>query len=221
MEGKKVYDAICNVQKELAEKGISKENENEFDHYKFRGIDDVYNALAPILAKNRLCVLPRMTSRSCEERKSRKGDPLFYVTVDAEFDFVSAEDASIHTVKVFGEAMDRSDKATNKAMSAAFKYACFQAFCIPTEGDNDADADTPEPEAKGKQKASEPGKQGPTPKQLLFTEMQKKGLDNDQCASLVAFAGAKTDEDMTKLTNNFDTQYKEWQLAIKEEEAPF
>jgi hypothetical protein len=38
--------------------------------------------------------------------------------------------------------MDSGDKATNKAMSAAFKYACLQAFCIPTEGDNDADATT-------------------------------------------------------------------------------
>ena len=34
------------------------------------------------------------------------------------------------------------DKATNKAMTAAYKVACFQVFCIPTEGDNDADANT-------------------------------------------------------------------------------
>jgi hypothetical protein len=40
--------------------------------------------------------------------------------------------------------MDMADKATNKAMSAAYKYACLQAFCIPTEGDNDADASTPD-----------------------------------------------------------------------------
>jgi hypothetical protein len=36
--------------------------------------------------------------------------------------------------------MDSADKATNKAMSAAYKYAAMQAFCIPTSGDNDADA---------------------------------------------------------------------------------
>jgi hypothetical protein len=40
--------------------------------------------------------------------------------------------------------MDSGDKATNKAMSAAYKYAAFQAFAIPTEGDNDADAHTHE-----------------------------------------------------------------------------
>jgi D-mannonate dehydratase len=40
--------------------------------------------------------------------------------------------------------MDSGDKASNKAMSAAYKYAAFQAFCIPTEGDNDADSTTHE-----------------------------------------------------------------------------
>jgi hypothetical protein len=78
------------------------------------------------------------------ERESAKGGALFYITVEAEFDFVSAEDGSKHTVRTFGEAMDRGDKATNKAMSAAYKYAAFQAFAIPTEGDNDADAQTHE-----------------------------------------------------------------------------
>jgi hypothetical protein len=33
-------------------------------------------------------------------------------------------------------------------MSAAYKYAAFQAFAIPTEGDNDADAHTHEVAAK-------------------------------------------------------------------------
>jgi hypothetical protein len=136
----KVYQAIREVQAALARAGISKDSTNTFDNYKFRGIDAVYNALSPLLAKHGLCILPRMLTRTCEERVSQKGGALFYVTVEAEFDFVCAEDGSKHTVKTFGEAMDRGDKATNKAMSAAYKYAAFQSFAIPTEGDNDADA---------------------------------------------------------------------------------
>lgn len=139
-----VYAKIAAVQGELAHAGIRKDSENTFDRYKFRGIDAVYNALAPLLAKHGLCVLPRIIERDCQERVSRKGEPMFYVTVTAEFDFVSADDGSVHTVRTYGEAMDRSDKATNKAMSAAYKYAAFMAFAIPTEGDNDADASTPE-----------------------------------------------------------------------------
>jgi hypothetical protein len=137
-----VYKSINRVQAELAKSGITKDRRNQQQGYNFRGIDDVYNVLAPLLAENGLCILPRMLSRQCEERQTAKGGTLFYVTVDAEFDFVCAEDGSKHTVKTFGEAMDSGDKATNKAMSAAYKYAAFQAFSIPTEGDNDADAHT-------------------------------------------------------------------------------
>jgi len=135
----KVYKAINDVQAALAVTGITKDRKNQQQNYTFRGIDDVYNALAPLLAKNGLCILPRILSRECVERQTAKGGNLFYVTVEAEFDFVSAEDGSKHTVKTFGEAMDSADKATNKAMSAAYKYAAFQAFAIPTEGDNDSE----------------------------------------------------------------------------------
>jgi hypothetical protein len=89
-------------------------------------------------------------SRECIERQSKSGGALFYTTVEVEFDFVCAEDGSLHTVKTFGEAMDSSDKSTNKAMSAAYKYACLQAFAIPTEGDNDADATTHEVASRAK-----------------------------------------------------------------------
>lgn len=138
-----VYKAINAVQAQLAKVGISKDRRNtQGAGYNFRGIDDIYNALAPLLADNGLCILPRVISRESVERVSKQGGALFYITVEAEFDFVSTVDGSKHTVKTFGEAMDSGDKATNKAMSAAYKYAAFQAFCIPTEGDNDADAHT-------------------------------------------------------------------------------
>ncbi len=141
----KVYQAINAVQADLARDGITKDRRNQQQGYNFRGIDDVYNALAPLLAKHKLCILPRILSREVVERQTMKGNALFYVTVEAEFDFVASEDGSKHVVRTYGEAMDSADKATNKAMSAAYKYAAFQAFAIPTEGDNDADGTTHEP----------------------------------------------------------------------------
>lgn len=140
-----VYKSINAVQDDLAKEGITKNRKNTQQGFNFRGIDDVYNALSPLLAKHGLCIIPRMLSRQCTERATQKGGTLFYVVVEAEFDFVCAIDGSMHTARTFGEAMDSADKATNKAMSAAYKYAAFQAFCIPTEGDNDADAHTPPP----------------------------------------------------------------------------
>lgn len=136
-----VYQCINRVQAQLNKTGISKDRTaQQGASFKFRGIDDVYNAISPLLADAGLCILPRMISRHCDERQSTAGKALFYVTVEAEFDLVSAEDGTRHTIRTFGEAMDSGDKATNKAMSAAYKYACFQAFAIPTEGDNDPDA---------------------------------------------------------------------------------
>ena len=135
-----VYQCINRVQTALNKTGISKDRmAQQGASFKFRGIDDVYNAISPLLAEAGLCILPRMISRHCDERQSTAGKALFYVTVEAEFDLVSAEDGTRHTIRTFGEAMDSGDKATNKAMSAAYKYACFQAFAIPTEGDNDPD----------------------------------------------------------------------------------
>jgi hypothetical protein len=143
-----VYQAIVAVMKDVASEGIAKSNKNSQQGYKFRGIDDVYNALASILAKHQLCVLPRVESREVTERQSKSGGTLFYTNLEVAFDLVSAVDGSTHTIRTVGEAMDSADKSSNKAMSAAYKYAAIQAFCIPTEGDNDADATTHEVAAR-------------------------------------------------------------------------
>lgn len=137
-----VYSAICKVSSAISKVGIAKDSRNAQQGYNFRGIDDVLNTLSPLLAENGLCILPRASHRTCEERTAKNGGALFYVTVLVNFDIVCAGDGSKHTVTMYGEAMDSADKATNKAMSAAYKYMAIQTFAIPTEGDNDADATT-------------------------------------------------------------------------------
>ena len=137
---KLVYLAINKVQADLAKTGIEKNRTNsQGSGYKFRGIDDIYNAISSLMAEHGLCIMPRMLRRDIVERKSSSGGNLYFITVKAAFDFISAHDSSIHTVITFGEAMDSGDKATNKAMSAAHKYALLQTFAIPTEGDNDSE----------------------------------------------------------------------------------
>lgn len=139
----RVYEAICAVTEDLSKIGIAKDKKNSQQGYQFRGIDDVYGALSPLLAKHKLCILPRVKEKEVVERASKSGGALFYTTLTVDFDIV-ADDGSKHTVTTVGEAMDSADKGSNKAQSAAFKYACFMTFCIPTEGDNDADATTHE-----------------------------------------------------------------------------
>ena len=140
-----VYAAIVGVIRDMGADGIAKDRKNQQQGYSFRGIDDVYNALSPALARNNLCMLPRVKSRIMTEGATKSGGTLFYVVCEVDFDLVSAVDGSKHTITAIGEAMDSADKATNKAMSAAYKYAAMQAFSIPTEGASDADGHTPEP----------------------------------------------------------------------------
>ena len=148
-EAQHVYKAITAVTAAMAKEGIAKGKSNAQQGYKFRGIDDVYNALASVLAANSLCILPRVVDRDFAERTTKAGAALHYTTLTVDFDLVSSVDGSSHTIRTIGEAMDSADKSSNKAMSAAMKYACLVAFQIPTEGDDDADAHTPEP-ARGK-----------------------------------------------------------------------
>jgi hypothetical protein len=183
-----VYKAISSVQGALAKEGISKNRKNQQQGYSFRGIDDVYNALSGLLAEHRLCIIPRYLSRTVTEREAKSGGVLFNVVVEAEFDLVGS-DGSKHVARNYGEAMDSADKATNKAMSAAYKNMALQVFAIPTEGDNDADAVTPEVKAVPLPK--------PAPKPPEKPEAFKM---RD------AFAGVKAD--LHAITGSDDTYYK-------------
>ena len=100
------------------------------------------NALSPAMVKNGIFVVPEVLRHDQEERTSRKGELMIYTVVTVRYTFYATDGSCVEAV-VTGEAMDRSDKSTNKAMSAAFKYACFQTFCIPTEEMKDADAESP------------------------------------------------------------------------------
>ena len=135
-----VYQAINAIAAELAETGIAKTHSNEEGDYRYRSIEDVLGALAPLLARHRLCVLPRMRERQASQCGPAESGQL--VIVHAAFDLVSALDGSKHTIESFGEALDESDKGSAKAMSAAYKAAMLQAFCIPVPQE-DADARSP------------------------------------------------------------------------------
>jgi hypothetical protein len=137
-----VYKAIESVMADLSKIGISKDKTNSQQGFKYRGVDDVMNELSALLPKHGLLILPRVTKYQCVERVSGSGKPLFYTVLDIEYDFISSEDGSKHIVgPMIGEAMDSGDKSANKAMAIAYKYVCFQAFCIPTEATADTDGE--------------------------------------------------------------------------------
>ena len=139
MSAPSVYAAINAITAELATNGIAKSRTNEVDDYKYRSIDDVLDRLAPLLAKHKLCVLPRALERTVTERSDELNHLLLHVALRVEFTLTSVDDGTSHNVEAYGEALDGGDKATAKAMSAAYKAAMVQTFCIPVSGAEDAD----------------------------------------------------------------------------------
>jgi len=143
-EIKNVPMLISNVMKDLSEVGIAKAQENKFDNYKFRGIDDVYNTLSKILAKHNLVITPSIVNRELGVVTTAKGGSMNHTVLTVEYTFSSPYSDDKVTCVMMGEAMDRGDKSINKAFSAAYKYLCLQVFCIPLQGDNDADSESHE-----------------------------------------------------------------------------
>lgn len=179
-----IYTAIAEMVGEIG--AISKDKRNtQGTGYNYRGIDDVMNALNPLLAKHKVFIVPEALEKSREERASRSGGNLIFTSITMRYTFYAVDGSSVSAV-VIGEGMDSGDKSTNKAMAVAMKYAMFQVFCIPTEEMTDPDADTPPPSVpKSTQKpAVEPHATETPPKPPAQTPVTRIGLISDAIAEM-------------------------------------
>lgn len=178
MEQMKIFEAICGVMQDVG--AVGKTDVNEFDKYKYRGIDAVMNALQPAMIKHHVFVTPEVIEQTREDRVSNKGVPLIYSVTKVKYTFYTDDGSSVSAL-VIGEAMDRGDKSMNKAMSAAFKYACFQTFCIPTEEMIDSEKDSPEPVAETPEQMGERMVSKATEKQINYmNNLWKKATDEEK-----------------------------------------
>ena len=180
---KNIYETISAVMAEIG--SIGKESRNSQQGFMYRGIDAVMNAINPALIKHKLFVVPEVLNQRREERQTAKGSNLIYSVCTIKYTFY-AEDGSSVSAIVIGEGMDSGDKATNKAMSVAFKYACFQTFCIPTEEMKDPDSETMPP--------SKP----------VYTTAEKRKMFADECkrigkskSAILKAIGARSLEELT------------------------
>ena len=148
-EKKNIFETINAVMEDVGV--IGKDKKNQQQGFMYRGIDDVMNALNPAFIKHRLFIVPEVLEQRREERQTTRGGNLIYSVCRVKYTFHAEDGSSVEAV-VIGEGMDSGDKASNKALAVAFKYACFQVFCIPTEEMKDPDAECHEtaPKTDGK-----------------------------------------------------------------------
>lgn len=183
-----IYESITAAMNDIG--AVGKTSKNQQQGFMFRGIDAVMNAINPALVKNKIFIVPEILEQTREERTNAKGTTLIYSVCRIKYTFY-AEDGTNISATVIGEGMDTGDKATNKAMSIAFKYACFQVFCIPTEEMADPDAECHEVKAKpGKDIAKEKA----SPRQI---ELIKELVSDEAWPGMLKWAGVDKVEDMT------------------------
>lgn len=133
-----IYEAIADIMKEGY--AITKSKKNPQQGFMYRGIDDVMNTFQPLMAERGIFVVPEVIGSTREERQTKNGTNLLYSVLTIRYTFYASDGSNV-SATVIGEGMDSGDKASNKAMAVAMKYAMFQVFCIPTEEMPDPDAE--------------------------------------------------------------------------------
>lgn len=214
-----IYEAISRCMEEIG--AVGKDAVNKQQGFKYRGIDAVMNAINPALIKNHVFIVPEVLEQSREERTTKNGGALIYSVCRIKYTFFAEDGSHIEAITV-GEGMDSGDKATNKAMAIAYKYACFQVFCIPTEEIKDPDDETPEPVAP------EPQFTPATTEQLhkinefvdAYAEMCGSVTSSDVMGSLKEkYNFSKTSEISAKLADKLIEQVEFWYKKKKEADA--
>ena len=188
-----IQAALADVLREIG--AIEKTQQNKQQGFRYRGIDDVMNALHPSLGKHGVIILPQVIDSTRSDRQSKGGGVLFCVTLRVRYLFVGPDGSTLEAV-VESEAFDSGDKATNKALSIAYKYAILQVLCIPTEELIDPDRDSHEVAATT-QTASQP-KQPKQPAQTRSADPPESLAEVE--AALAALGYTQDDAELWKLT---------------------
>jgi len=198
-----VFQAIPRIMLEM--EPIAKAKRNTTQNFNFRGIDDIYNNLQGLMAKYGVFSVPVVLESSTEERTTKNGGLNLFRILKIQYDFYGSDGSKFSAI-VQGEGADMGDKASNKAMAIAHKYALMQVFAIPTE-DIDPDANTIDPMVR----KDTPKKPEPKPFDAVETATKSQAFISETTdlgrldAGLAKF---KTLEGDFKKTNTLDI-YKE------------
>lgn len=137
---------------------IAKNKYNQQQNFRYRGIDDFLNLMSPILKQVGVLVIPQELETVRNERETARGGVLFVEHKRVRYTFFHVDGSSVSAV-LQGTGMDSADKAGNKALSAAYKYAVTQVFCVPVDDVHvDSEQDDYEVRPKGGQRPQANGR---------------------------------------------------------------
>lgn len=118
---------------------IEKTGRNSQQGYAFIEQAKIVAELRPQLAKHGVMIMPSVRDRFIDNVTNSKGTSFTRVRLAMEFQVINADDPTDCIVINWdaGEALDTSDKATNKAITAAQKTFLMKLFNISDQDDPD------------------------------------------------------------------------------------
>lgn len=138
-----VHEAIAAVLADLPAIAKNGQAPGNMGGYAFRRVEDITAALKPLFAKHGVLCLPNVMNRIESQRPTAKGGVMFCVDLEICFRFVGPQGDEL-AANVWGQGTDSGDKATQKAVTSAFKTMLSVVFCI-SDSESDAEAhDVPE-----------------------------------------------------------------------------
>ncbi len=168
---------------------IAKERKNASQGFMYRGIDDVYDSMHPLLAKHGILPTQEVLEITRQELPTKAGGVQTRTLVRVRITF-TATDGSKIWAESCGEGMDTGDKSAAKAMSAAQKYVYFQTFLVPLnepEADSESHeivAKLPVPQAMPASPQGKPAQQVPPASGGQVSESLRNLLKEIGCKSV-------------------------------------
>jgi hypothetical protein len=132
-----IYQLMALVMRDV--RNLGKDGFNDHQKYKFRGVDGAIGALAQPLRDHGVFMTPEVLDSETEVRGKMNA-----IRMRVAFHFYGPAGDKV-TAITMGEASDTADKASNKAMSAALKYALIHTFMIPVDAGSLDDGDRDHP----------------------------------------------------------------------------
>ncbi|WP_030372354.1 ERF family protein [Streptomyces rimosus] len=132
-----VDEAMIAVMREIDP--VGKNGTNKKMGYKFQAYDDIVAEIGPRMAKYGLRMLPQVI----DQKHFTRGENVNVAILTVRYVMRGPQGDEMDTpIIVVGEGADVADKASNKAMTAAKKYAYKQVFEI-SDGEDDGDHEHP------------------------------------------------------------------------------
>lgn len=129
-----IYKALASAYAETS--GVAKDREmTAGQRYSYASIDAVIEHVRPVMVKHGLTLHPTGYEYRFDTYQTSREATMNHVICVAYFTCAHTSGETI-AVTALGEGADIGDKACNKAMTAAQKYALRQLFCLSTDEDD-------------------------------------------------------------------------------------